>query len=231
MLSRWQEAFATLAFPARCLVCGTPLNRQERCLCATCLMDLPRTHYHLQGANPVEQLFFGKVPVVRGSSYFFYKRGSAYREVLRQLKYHGKRQVGFYMGCQMAAELQPAGFFEGIDAIVPLPLHKKREKERGYNQSEWIARGIAACTKLPIEDGAVVRKEYSATQARRSAFERWRNVEGVFELKEPGRVRGKHVLLVDDVLTTGATLAACAAPLAAAGGVRISVLTLAVAAD
>ena len=127
------------------------------------------------------------------------------------------------------AELIESGFFQGIDVIIPIPLHETKQRIRGYNQSEWIARGIAAVTGIPVDTEAVVRRKYTETQTRKSIFERWENVEGIFELHHAESLIGKHVLIVDDVLTTGATTVACASRIMEVEGIRISVLTLAVA--
>ena len=133
------------------------------------------------------------------------------------------------MGRYMAAELIESGFFQGIDVIIPIPLHETKQRIRGYNQSEWIARGIAAVTGIPVDTEAVVRRKYTETQTRKSIFERWENVEGIFELHHAESLIGKHVLIVEDVLTTGATTVACASRIMEVEGIRISVLTLAVA--
>lgn len=133
------------------------------------------------------------------------------------------------MGRCMASELLPSGFFEGVDVLLPVPLHRKRQRKRGYNQSEWIARGVAAVVGLPVCTAAVERTANTDTQTHKSAFERWQNVEGIFEIRQPEVLEGKHVLIIDDVLTTGATTVGCASCLLQVKGVRISVLTLAMA--
>ena len=225
----WLEACLSLFSPRCCVVCGQPLAKGEEEICMVCNMHLPRTNYHLQKDNPVEQLFWGKLPLVRATSYFFYRKGSDYRFILHRLKYGGRKEIGKTMGEYMAAELMPSGFFEDVDLIVPVPLHKKRQSARGYNQSEWIARGITAVTGIPTDCKVVVRRKNSETQTRKSVFERWENVEGIFELSSSSGLQGKHVLVVDDVLTTGSTIASCCSALMRAEGVRISVLTLAVA--
>ena len=228
-IRNYAESLITLFFPSECLVCKTSFSHSEKCICTSCHIDLPRTHYHLQPNNPTEQLFWGRIPLERASAYFFYRKGSNYRHLLYQLKYGGKKNVGFDMGRHMAAELLASEFFKGIDVMLPVPLHKKRQKERGYNQSEWIARGIASLTGIPIECKAIVRSVYTETQTHQQLYERWENVEGIFEVHEPEKLIGKHVLLIDDVLTTGSTIAACALPLTNIEGVRISILTLALA--
>lgn len=133
------------------------------------------------------------------------------------------------MGRMMACELLRSGFFETVDCIVPVPLHKKKQHLRGYNQSEWIARGLAAVTGIPMNVSAVVRAKNTETQTRKTLSERWENVQGVFLLLQPALFVKKHILIVDDVLTTGATTVACALAFSEVEGIRISVLTLAVA--
>lgn len=229
-IKEWTRAFLSLFFPRCCLVCGRPLANGEEDICAGCDIRMPRTNYHLQKDNPIERLFWGRIPIVRATSYFFYRKGSDYRLILHRLKYRGQKEIGENMGRRMAAELLPYGFFEGINVIVPVPLHEKRQKRRGYNQSEQIARGIATVTGIPVETRWIARRKETETQTRKSVFERWENVEGGFELRIPTEcLRGKHALVVDDVLTTGATTAACASTLTEAEGIQISILTLAVA--
>ncbi|GAA6244045.1 ComF family protein [Bacteroides fragilis] len=180
--------------------------------------------------NPVECLFWGRIPgLKRASSFLFYRKGSDFRRILHLLKYGGYKELGEVMGRYMAAELSSGGFFDGVDMIIPVPLHRKKQKLRGYNQSEWIARGIASVTGIPLCAECMIREKNTETQTRKSTFERWENVEGIFRICDTVHFEGKHVLLVDDVLTTGATTVACASAFARVSGIRISVLTLAVA--
>ena len=208
LVKEWFGAFLSLLFPRCCVVCGRPLAKGEECICAVCNMDLPRTDYHLRRDNPVELLFWGKFPLERATSFFYYRKGSDFRRILHLLKYGGQKEIGAIMGRYMAAELIESGFFQGIDVIIPIPLHETKQRIRGYN---------------------VVRRKYTETQTRKSIFERWENVEGIFELHHAESLIGKHVLIVDDVLTTGATTVACASRIMEVEGIRISVLTLAVA--
>lgn len=229
LIKDWLYSFISLLFPRCCVVCGRPLAKGEECICAMCNINLPRTNYHLQKDNQVEQLFWGKIPLERATSFFFYRKGSDFRQILHQLKYGGQKEIGAIMGRYMASELTVSGFFEGIDVIIPVPLHKRKQRIRGYNQSEWIARGISAVTGIRIDTEVIVRRKHTDTQTRKSTFERWENVDGIFELHHAESLKGKHLLVVDDVLTTGATTVACASRLVEIEGVRISVLTLAVA--
>lgn len=229
LIKDWLGSFLSLLFPRCCLVCGRPLAKGEECICTMCNINLPRTNYHLQEDNPVEQLFWGKVPLERATSFFFYRKGSDFRQILHQLKYGGRKELGATMGRYMASELLPSGFFKGIDVIIPVPLHKKKQQLRGYNQSEWIVRGIAAVTGISVNTESIIRRKNTETQTRKSTFERWENVDGIFELHSSEHLQGKHVLIVDDVLTTGATTVACASALMEVQEIRISILTLAVA--
>lgn len=229
LIKDWLYSFISLLFLRCCVVCGRSLAKGEECICAMCNINLPRTNYHLQKDNQVEQLFWGKIPLERATSFFFYRKGSDFRQILHQLKYGGQKEIGAIMGRYMASELSASGFFEGIDVIIPVPLHKRKQRIRGYNQSEWIARGISAVTGIRVDTEVIVRRKHTDTQTRKSTFERWENVDGIFELHHAESLKGKHLLVVDDVLTTGATTVACASRLMEIEGVRISVLTLAVA--
>lgn len=229
LIKDWLGSFLSLFFPRYCIVCGRTLAKGEECLCIMCNINLPRTDYHLRKDNPVEKMFWGKIPLERATSFFFYRKGSDFRQILHQLKYGGQKGIGAIMGRYMAAELLESGFFEGVDVILPVPLHKKKQQIRGYNQSEWIARGIAAVTGISIDTESVVRRKNTETQTRKSFLERWENVEGIFELNHAESLIGKHILIVDDVLTTGATTVECASCLTDIEGIRISILTLAMA--
>lgn len=192
-------------------------------------MDMPRTNYHLRKDNPVERMFWGKMPLERASSFFFYHKGSNFSRILHLLKYGGRKDIGEVMGRFMAAELSASGFFSDVDVIVPVPLHPRKQKQRGYNQSECIACGISAVTGIPVDIVSVVRSKHTETQTRKSSYERWENVDGIFCLDASESFVGKHILIIDDVLTTGATTTACADAFREVKGLRISVLTLAVA--
>lgn len=227
----WIGSLCSLFFPRCCVVCGTPLVKGEEYLCTRCGMELPRTNYHKKEENPVEQLFWGKIPIVRATSYLFYHKGSDFRLILHALKYEGCKELGEVMGRLMAKELATTGFFQDVDIVIPVPLHPKKKRLRGYNQSEWIARGVSAVTGIPMDIDSVVREKNTETQTRKSILERWDNVEGIFALSHPEEFIGKYILLIDDVLTTGATTVACASAFKEVENIRFSVLTLAVAGD
>lgn len=231
IIIKYLHSLINLFFPHCCIVCGTPLIQGEEFLCTRCNINLPRTNYHLLPENPIEKMFWGKVDLVHASSYVFYHRGSELRKIVRRMKYTGQKEVGQAMGRFMASELFTSGFFEGIDILIPVPLHPKKLKKRGYNQSEWLAKGIAVITGLPILSSAVARVKNVETQTHKTPFERWENVENIFVLQHPEEIKGKHLLLIDDVLTTGATVLSCMYALSEAEDIKISLLTMAVAAQ
>lgn len=218
-----------LLFPQCCQLCGKRLSHGERVLCSACLAGLPRTHFHRKKENAVERNFWGKFPIERATSFLYYTKGGDVRQLLYELKYHGNKEVGEVMGRIMAAELLSSRFFEGVDLIIPVPLHWRKERQRGYNQSECVARGISDITALPVYTHLMVRDRYTETQTHKGQYERWENVRNLFVCSSPELLENKHVLLVDDVLTTGATIVSCADALHNISGLRVSVLTLALA--
>lgn len=230
-ITTYFSSLINLFFPRCCVVCGSPLMRGEDFLCSSCLSALPRTNYHLLPDNPVERLFFGKVDLVKASSYFFYYRGGEMRKIIHEMKYGGKKEIGAVMGRNMAAELKDSGFFDGIDLLMPVVLHPKKQHDRGFNQSEWIAKGITSVTNIPIEMTAVRRVKHVETQTKKTPYQRWENVQHIFVLEHPERLKGKHILVVDDVLTTGATAGAFIESFASLDGVKVSLLTLAFASN
>lgn len=218
-----------LLFPEKCAVCGKRLEEGEQVMCNACFVSLPRTRMHADKGNVVERLFWEKIPVERANAYMYYQTGAASCYPIFQLKYYGRTAVGHYFGRIMAADLQQTDFFNTIDCIVPVPLAKSRQQQRGYNQSEILAEGIAEWTGLPVENKAVVRVVANPTQTFLNAQQRIENVADIFRLQRSELLENRHVLLVDDVLTTGATLLSCAKEIAKAPGVRISLLVLGLA--
>lgn len=221
----------SVLMPRTCSVCDKPLEVDEKFLCRKCLMDLPRTHYEEIDFNPFEQLMAGKVPVERCTSYFFYHKSDPYASILHDIKYRNMPTMGRWLTQRAVSEMSGSDFFTGIDAIVPVPLHYTKLTSRGYNQSEFLAQGISRATAVPVIKAVKAIKEHS-TQTHKDAVERQKNIEGTFAVakKHVAALHGKHLLLVDDVVTTGSTLLACATVLKQAiPGVRISLFTLAAA--
>jgi ComF family protein len=221
--------FFDLLYPNLCVVCGMNLHRNEQCLCLTCLNDIPKTNYHLQPDNLIEKRFWGKATIYRGTAFFFFQKGSAFQKLLHSLKYKGDKEIGQVMGKYAAVDLLDSDDFSSVDVIVPVPLHPQKLKKRGYNQSEWIGKGLSEILKVPQDITTLKRIKENTTQTRKSVFERYENTEGIFELSDKAALADKHILLVDDVLTTGSTLEACIRELSQINGIKISIFTLAVA--
>jgi ComF family protein len=219
--------FFGLLYPNLCEACGCALVGQEHICCLSCLYNLPRTHYWKTPDNPAAQIFWGRVPIVHACSFFFFNKGSRYRTLLHKLKYKGKPEIGVELGRQLGRELKNAPLYQSIDMIIPVPLHPKRQRHRGYNQSERIAVGIAQMTGWEVNTSSLVRTRFTKTQTRKSREERWENVSDAFALLNAAPLANRHVLLVDDVLTTGSTLEACILQLQKAAGCKVSVATLA----
>lgn len=229
MIRRIWSDFLSLFFPKVCVICGKSLIGSEECICLHCLYRLPRTHFHTDRENRVEKRFFGKIEVQQASSFFYFNKGSDFRHLIHQLKYKDRQDIGFVLGKYAASELKLSDIFADIDCIIPIPLHKKKERKRGYNQAESIANGMAAILNKPVETEAVHRIKSNISQTRKSVIQRWLNVQEIFGINNRSKIEWKHILLVDDVLTTGATMEACAKVLLEVEGVKISIFTLAVA--
>ncbi|MGC8823504.1 MAG: ComF family protein [Bacteroidales bacterium] len=221
----WKDFFQLL-FPRACLLCYESLVWQEKYLCLHCLHKLPYTHYWEEKDNPAAQLFWGKVPVEWVIPFLHYTKNYRVQKMLLQIKYHNRPDVAEYMGVLFGNILKQTPL-QLADAITAVPLHATRLKQRGYNQSEKIAKGIAEAMNLPLWTDIVERKTWQLSQTRKGRYERWENVQDAFELVNPSKVVGKHIILVDDVLTTGSTLEACAASLLTASRVTLSIVTLA----
>ena len=225
----WHRDIADFFFPRTCRVCGRVLMRNEEYLCVQCMLDMPRTDFGVQYDNAMAQLFYGKIVVERAVSYFYFTKGSDYRLLIHRIKYGGEKECGSYLGRMMARELVSTSFFEGIDYIVPVPLHRSKERKRGYNQSEWIAQGMADETHISLCADALVCRTHRESQTHKGIYDRYLATREVFELLPDNELTGCHVLLVDDVVTTGATLLACAEALFKGGVRRVSMATLAAA--
>ena len=219
-----------LIFPDNCLACGGHLRYSERLLCTSCLIDLPRVHVLNCENSALEQLLVGQIPYERAAAFFYYTKKSKYANVLYALKYKGNKQAGIFLGELFARQLQANDFMNDIDCIVPVPLHAKRQRARGYNQSEVLAQGIARIIPCPVCAGAVERNINTETQTKKNKEERKQNVANIFTVTNPQLLENKHILLLDDVITTGATTISCAeAILSQVPNVRISIAGIALA--
>lgn len=223
----WVTRILDFISPRLCVVCGQRLAPTERSLCGVCLFHLPRTNFHLKPLdNPMAQLFWVLSPVEKAAALFYYHPHAEMAKMVYRLKYNNRPDIGEDMGRVMASELQQSDFFSDIDVLLPVPLSSKRLRQRGYNQSEMLARGVSDVTHLPLVTKALCRKEFHQSQTKLTRWQRQENVADTFHLVDDSRLKGRHVLLIDDVCTTGATLIACANALKDVEGIHISVLTL-----
>jgi len=224
----WDD-FISLLFPRLCYACGNQLMRNESLICTECFVVIPRTNYHFAEDNPVAQLFWGRCLIEKAAAFSYYNKGSHIRKLIHNMKYNGIREIGYDLGRLYGLSLKTSGFINDIDIIIPVPLHPVKKRIRGFNQSETISMGIADATHLPVDLKSLARVLVSATQTKRSRYERWTNVEGIFQVLDSQTIMGKHVLLVDDVITTGSTIESCTNELLKIEGVKVSAVALAFA--
>lgn len=227
---QWLGAAADVLLPRLCPVCGRVLGSDEPHLCRACLSAMPRTRLEQQPLNAMEQLFAGLVPIERATGYFYYEKASPYAAILHDIKYRNRPDMGQWLACHAARQIAPSGFWDGVDAIVPVPLHVSKLAKRGYNQSMYLARGVSQATGMPVVE-AVEAVRAHATQTHRGALDRWKNTREMYAAHASAKqLAGRHVVVVDDVVTTGATLEACATALQdAVPGIKVSLFALAVA--
>lgn len=221
--------FISLLFPELCPACGTGLVAHEQIICTDCLYNLPFTNFHLQADNVVARQFWGKINIEGAYALYYFSKGGKVQNLMHHFKYKGMRQIGNALGNIAGSQLMANDKFATTDYIIPVPLHKSRLQERGYNQSTCFAEGLAEKLNGTIEEHNLIRTRATQTQTHRSRFERFENMQEVFAVKDPERLKGKHVLLVDDIVTTGSTLEACAIPLLQIEGLKLSIATIAYA--
>ncbi len=228
MKSPWHNVF-DLFFPPACPVCGAAMGEGTALMCTRCRMEIPLTGYERRIDNPVAQKLYGLVPVVNACAFMFYTHDSGYVRLVTDFKYRGNWRFARDAGEWFGAELRDSGLYDDVDLLVPVPLHRMKFLRRGYNQSEYLAEGMSHATGIAVDRRSVVRTVNTESQASKHRDERWDNVEDIFRVRRPEALAGKHLLLVDDVFTTGATLVSLAgAILQAAPTARISVAALAV---
>ena len=218
-----------LFYPSHCMLCEKPLIESEQHICIDCLCDLPRTNYHINKGNPARALFSGYTQVNEVTAFLFFEKEGTTQKLIHSLKYNGNKILGEYMGRIAAFELQTYGFYASIESIIPIPLHPKKEKQRGYNQSAFITKGISSVYGNQIDDKLLKRVTYTKSQTHKSIYDRHVNVENIFEVTDVEHLYGKHVLLVDDVITTGATVSSCIEALLSVPEIKISIFSLSIA--
>ncbi|MEO8109001.1 MAG: ComF family protein [Ginsengibacter sp.] len=216
-------------YPHICIGCGSDVIESENFLCLDCINDLPHTGFALHAKNPVEKMFWGRIAISAGMGEFYFSKNSVIQNLIHELKYKGNRKAGMYLGNLVGESLAGSNRFSDVDMLVPLPLFPKKQFRRGYNQAEVLCEGIANVFNKPVLTKNVIRIVHTETQTKKGRTERWENVEKSFAVKDAGALEGKHILLVDDVITTGATMEACGAEILKVNGTKLSVATLALA--
>ncbi len=226
MANLFEELYA-LFFPRICICCGKNLFDHEELVCLMCIYSLPKTNFHLIEDNPVSRLFWGRAWIENAAACYYFTKGGRIQHMIHHLKYKNIPEIGVFLGKKYGNDLKNSETFNKIEAIIPVPLHPKRKRKRGYNQSEVFADGLSESMGIPVETSVLRRSVASQTQTKKSKFSRWENVESIFIIKTPEKLENKHVLLVDDVITTGATLEACIHSLQTIPGVKVSIASIA----
>jgi len=221
--------FVSLLFPELCAACRESLVANEQLICTACRYGLPFTNFHLQPDNIVAQQFWGKIQLQGAYSLYYFSKGGKVQNLMHQFKYRGMKQIGNLLGNIAGGQLAQNEVFNMVDLIVPVPLHRKRLQQRGYNQSAHFAEGLAEKLNAAVEINNLVRTTVTETQTHKSRFARFENMQDVFTIENPERLKNKHVLLVDDVITTGSTLEACGTQLLKIEGLKLSIATVAYA--
>jgi len=225
-LIRYLRNFLSLLYPELCSGCKRPLYEHEELICSYCWYQLPVTNFHLDTANAAAKQLWGRVKIERVASYLYFVKESNVQYILYHLKYFSKPRLGEVLGVKYGELLQGSNF-TNADIILPIPLHPKKFKKRGYNQSEYVAKGLSRAMCIPVITDNLFRHTLAESQTTKKRYERYENMRTIFEVKDPEALVGKHILLVDDVLTTGATIEACANKLLEIPDVKVSVVTLA----
>ncbi len=221
--------FLSLFFPNLCLACSEETPSPGSIVCVRCKAELPQTNFHLEKENPFTERFWGRISLHSAASLYYFSKGSSTQKLIHNLKYKGRKKVGIELGNTLGYLLKEAPLFRTVDLIIPVPLHPKKERKRGFNQSDLFAQGLSESMKIPWLKNGLKRKSFTETQTQKTRMERFENVLRVFEVEDEKALQGKHILLVDDVITTGATLEACALKILKVPDTRLSLATIAFA--
>lgn len=228
MKALFQNLLQTL-FPSTCACCGDVLLTGEKQICINCLANLTATFYSAHDDNHTERQLAGRIPYQHATSLYVFRKGNTVQQLVHAMKFHSNSDLCIFMGRQMGLELLHSGRFDDIDLLVPVPLHWRRQLQRGYNQSELLCRGISEVMGRPVNKRALVRHRNTHQQSMQASGDREENVRDAFSVRHPDDLQGKHLLLVDDVLTTGATLGSCCDALKSVNNLKISIATLSIA--
>ncbi len=217
-----------LLYPQVCHTCEAVLLSNEKVVCTRCIHELPVTNFHLEEENEVEKIFYGRVKLENATSLLLFEKKGMVQQLIHNLKYKGHEEIGEFLGTWLGEDLRTIDKYKNLDAVIPVPLHKSKLRKRGYNQVEKFGRAIAHSLKIPYIDSILVKKQASSTQTIKKRFARWGSIDATFLVENPEKITYKHILLVDDLVTTGATLEACALKLLSVPGVKVSIATMAV---
>lgn len=228
LVKTWINSLISLFFPDCCCACGRLLVGSESFLCLRCLGDMPVTATFLHDSNVVEMRLRGRFYFRKAAAFLHFEKGGMTQKIVHRIKYKGDEKLGVRCGEIMYSSIKDSGYFEGIDFIVPVPLHPARKRQRGFNQAEAIAQGISSLSGIPVNTRHLIKVKKNDSQTKRSRYDRWLNSKETFSVVDTTALAGKHILLVDDVITTGATIEACAQSLLRCDELSISVLTWAV---
>ncbi len=229
MFKKLLTAATHLFYPHLCIGCGNDLLQHDSLLCLSCINELPHTSFENYANNPIERMFIGRLPLVAATSGFYFSKGELIQHLIHELKYKGNKEAGIYLGEIMGTRMLQSNRFNNIDYLIPLPLFAEKEYKRGFNQAEVVCRGLSSSMNIPVLEKNIVRIRFTETQTKKHRTERWDNVNESFKVTDATVLKDKHVLLVDDVITTGATLDACAQVLNNIDGIKICIATLATA--
>jgi len=220
----------SLIYPRHCEACEANLLKHEEFICTLCLINLPKSNYHKNNTSELSYVFAGRIPLQNALCFYIFEKSGRVQQLLHAIKYQNQKELAEFIGKLYAKDLKESEVLKNVDVVLPIPLHTKKLKQRGYNQSEWFAKGIARELNLKLDTTLLKKVNSTSTQTNKKKFERWENVEGVFELQNAGSLTNKHVLIVDDVITTGATIEAAWQALKDVEGIKVSVLSIAFAA-
>lgn len=227
-LKEIKESVLHLLFPHVCTGCGNDILDKESVLCMRCIDAMPETNFEYHSNNPVEKLYRGRLALTSGTAQFYFIKESLMQHLMHQFKYKKNRELGLQLGRIMGEQIKKANRINA-DALIPLPLFPAKEKRRGYNQATLLCKGMAEALNIPVIDDAIIRPQHTETQTSKGRIERWKNMEGKFVLNNLDAIKNRHLLLVDDIVTTGATLEACGNELLKGENVKLSIATLCVA--
>jgi len=228
-ISSYFNDLIALFFPELCAACGRSLYRNERIICTNCIYHLPLTNFHIDPDNKMARQLWGRFPFVQTIAFLYFRKGNRIQNLMHQLKYKKSMETGIRLGELYAYELKRSEHFKRADLIIPVPLHPAKFRKRGYNQSEYIANGMSAILNIPVSTNNLIRHENTETQTKKSRYARYENLINAFSIKNKAEFIHKHIMLVDDVMTTGATLEACSIRLLEIEGTEISICTIAYA--